>query len=79
MESKKCNKVVNITKQKSTHGYREQTSSYQLWGREYIGVMEGTVQTTECKTGSRMYNVGNMPIFGNNYKWKVTFQNCIKI
>ena len=30
-EPKKCNKLVNITKKKQTHRYREQTSSYQ-WG-----------------------------------------------
>ena len=32
MESKKYNKVVNITKKKQTHSYREQTSGYQ-WGK----------------------------------------------
>ena len=31
VESKKYNKLVNITKKKQTHGYREQTSGYQ-WG-----------------------------------------------
>ena len=31
MESKKYNKLVNITKKKQTHRYREQTSGYQ-WG-----------------------------------------------
>ena len=31
VESKKYNKLVNITKKKQTHRYREQTSSYQ-WG-----------------------------------------------
>ena len=30
-ESKKYNKLVNITKKKLTHRYREQTSGYQ-WG-----------------------------------------------
>ena len=32
VKSKKCNKLVNITKKKQTHRYREQTSGYQ-WGR----------------------------------------------
>ena len=32
MESKKYNKLVNITKKKQTHRYSEQTSDYQ-WGR----------------------------------------------
>ena len=31
MESKKYNKLVNITKKKQTHKYREQTRGYQ-WG-----------------------------------------------
>ena len=31
VKSKKYNKLVNITKKKQTHRYREQTSSY-LWG-----------------------------------------------
>ena len=31
MESKKYNKLVNITEKKQTHRYKEQTSSYQ-WG-----------------------------------------------
>ena len=31
MESKKYNKLVNITKKKQTHRYREQTSGYR-WG-----------------------------------------------
>ena len=31
MESKKYNKLVNITKKKQTHRYREQTSGYE-WG-----------------------------------------------
>ena len=36
VESKKYNKLVNITK-KQTHGYGEQTSGYQ-WGRgQYRG------------------------------------------
>ena len=33
MKSKKWNKQMNITKQKQTHRYGEQTSSYQ-WGEE---------------------------------------------
>ena len=33
MESKKYNKLVNMTKKKQTHRYREQTSGYQ-WGEE---------------------------------------------
>ena len=32
VESKKYNKQMNITKQKQTHRYREQTSGYQ-WGK----------------------------------------------
>ena len=36
-ESKKYNKLVNVTKKKHTHRYREQTTDYQL-GRDNIGV-----------------------------------------
>ena len=42
-ESKKYNKLVNITEKKETHRYREQTSGYQ-WGegsgRGKIGVRD---------------------------------------
>ena len=41
VESKKCNKLVNITEKKQTHRYREQTRGYH-WGegrgRGNIGV-----------------------------------------
>ena len=30
MESKKENKLVNVTKKKQTHRYRENTSGYQV-------------------------------------------------
>ena len=33
MESKKYDKLVNITKKKQTYRYREQTSGYH-WGEE---------------------------------------------
>ena len=39
VESKKYNKLVNITKKKRTHRYREQTSSYK-WGVGNVGVGE---------------------------------------
>ena len=41
MESKKYNKLVNITKKKQTHRYREQTNGYQgkrEVGKDNIGV-----------------------------------------
>ena len=47
MESKKYNKIVNKTKKKQTHKYREQTSAYLVYkclpgereeGRGNIGV-----------------------------------------
>ena len=34
-ESKKYNKLVNITKKKQTHRYRAQTSGYVLWEERY--------------------------------------------
>ena len=53
---KKYNKLVNITKTKQTHRYREQTSGYQ-WGGVTGAIQgwEGEVQTTECKIGPRMH------------------------
>ena len=40
VESKKYNKLMNITKKKQTHRYREQTSSYQERGKGG-GAMKG--------------------------------------
>ena len=51
---KKYNKLVNITKNKQTYRYREQTSGYQLWGQN-IGVGEWEAHTVGCKMVSRMY------------------------
>ena len=53
MESKKYNKLVNITKKRQTHRYREQTSGYQ-WGGEGQYKGEG-VGGIGYKKGSRMY------------------------
>ena len=67
MKSKKYNKVVNITKKKQIHRYREQTSGYQWrwgergkigmgrWSRGIIGVEKWEIQTIGYKIGSRMY------------------------
>ena len=52
--SEKYNKLVNITKKKQTHRYREQTSGY-YWGRGNIGVGEWEIQTMGCKIGSWLY------------------------
>ena len=41
MESKKYNKLVNITKRKQTHRYREQISGYQ-WGEGRGGEQDGS-------------------------------------
>ena len=79
MDSKKYNKLVNISEKKQAHRYREQTSGYQcgrggaIWG-------EGEVQAAGCKMGSGMYCTTweIEPIFGNNCKWKVIFKHCIK-
>ena len=37
MESKKYNKLVNITKKKQTYRYRKQTSGYQWDEGQYMG------------------------------------------
>ena len=61
MESEIYHKLVNITKKKQTHRYREQTRGYQ-WGADNIGVGEGEVQTVGGKIGSKdvLYNTGNI-------------------
>ena len=41
MESKKYNKLVNITKKKQTHGYKEQTSGSQGGGGREEGPYKG--------------------------------------
>ena len=51
---KKYNKLVNITENKQTQRYREQTSGYQCGGGN-TGVGEWEAQTTGCKVSSRMY------------------------
>ena len=57
MESKNYNKVVNITKKKQTHRYREQTSGYQWgeWERGNIGVGEGRHKLLGVRQATRMY------------------------
>ena len=61
MESKHYYKLVNITKKKQTHRYREQTGGYQL-GVCNIGVGEREVQTIGHKIGYKdeLYNIGNI-------------------
>ena len=41
MESKKYNKLVNITEKKQIHSYREQTSGYQWRGGRGAGQDRG--------------------------------------
>ena len=64
MESKKLNKLVNITKKTQTHRYKEQTSGYQ-WGEgrgegQYRG--RGVRGTIMCKITYKdiLYNMGNI-------------------
>ena len=46
-----------------------------------IGVGEWEVQTIGCKIGYQdvLYNMGNITNICNNWKWSVTFKNCIEI
>ena len=53
MESKKYNKLVNITKKEQIHRHREQTSGYQCGVNKGMGKWE--VQTSGCKTGASRY------------------------
>ena len=72
MGSKIYNKLVNITKKKQTHRYREQTSGYQWgWG-------SGRYKLLGVSLATRMYCTtwGIEPIFCNNYKWSIILKNC---
>ena len=51
MESKKYNKLVDITKKKWTHNYRERTNAYQLGVREQKRGRRVEIQTI----GLRIY------------------------
>ena len=44
-----------------------------------LALAEWEAQTAGCKMGSRMYCTAweIQPIFGNNCKWKVTFQHHV--
>ena len=81
MESKKYNKLVNVTKKKQTHKYREQTSGYQ-WGvmerQQGNGGVGGIDYWVLDRLRDVWYNTGNRANICNNCKWKVTFKNCIK-
>ena len=67
------NKLVDITKKKETHGYREQISSYQSEEqRGNTGVGDNGVQTNMFKISYKdiLYNYTKViqPIFYNNCK-----------
>ena len=84
VESKKYNKLVNITIKKPTNRYREQTCAYQ-WedrgGRGNIWVGELEVQTIRYQISYKCFCTIQriQPIFHNNYKWSITFKNWITI
>ena len=65
VESKKIEKLVNITKKKYTHWYMQRTKSWLPEGsgeRSSKEVREGEVKTTGCKVGYKdvLYNMGNI-------------------
>ena len=53
MESKKYNKLVNQTKKKETHQYREQISGYQ-WGE---GRGRGNIRVEEKRVIMGLYEI----------------------
>ena len=82
VESKKYNKLVNITKKKQTHRYGEQTSSYQ-WGK---GKRGGNIWVVEWEVQTAMYKINKQqgyivqhgeiqPLFCNNFKWSIIYTN----
>ena len=63
MESKKYDQLMNITKKKQIHRFRNQTSDYQwgeIGGREFR-VQDWEIQTIEYNIGYNdvLYNMGN--------------------
>ena len=59
MESKKYNKLVNITKKKKTHRYKEQTSGYQLGGVWRRDMERYKLLGVRWVQGCILYNTGN--------------------
>ena len=72
------NKLVNITKQKQTHKYREQVTGEREQGKRNMGVGDYERQTITYKTNYKdiLYNMGIQPIFYNDNKWSITFKDC---
>ena len=55
VKSKKCNKLVNITKNKQTHKYREQVSGYQWRHGRWEGWYRGSeVRGTSYKVSNKL-------------------------
>ena len=75
---KKYNKLVNITKEKQTHGYREQIigcRGKREGERGNIEVGDQEVQTIRYKICYKdiLYNMVNIAFY-SNYKWSTTFR-----
>ena len=66
-----------------THRYGEETSGYQR-GRRGGGQHEGGGAGLQTETlGTKrlqgsLHSPWKVAVFCNNYKWEVTFKNCIK-
>lgn len=77
METKKYNNVAMITEKKQTHRYSELTTRGEREeGRGRIGMGEWRVQAARYKVRLKdpLRNMGNKPIFYNNYAWSTTFK-----
>ena len=59
VESKKYNKLVNVTKKKKSHRYKEQTSSYQLGGVWRRDMERYKLLGVRWVQGCILYNTGN--------------------
>ena len=69
---------MNITKKQNPRK-KEQTSGYSGGGEENIGMRNERHKLLGVKQATRMYllcNTGN--IVTSNYKWSITFKNCMK-
>ena len=70
----KYNELMNITKKKQIHRFREQTSGYQWGGGGKIVVGVKRYKLFAKRYKDILYNTGQ--IFYNNYQWSIIIKSC---
>ena len=77
MESRKYNKLVNITEKKQTHRYREQNSGYQ-WGEGGEGENRGGRGNRYKLLGIKIGHKDTMYITGNKNQYFIVTVNGVE-